>query len=213
MSDALIAETRKKFHRRLIENGVLTVSENGTVSNADSSSASSKAVALRTAEIISGKCRCRLHVVNKPAGQTLGRQFEVHTADFLSATFLELGSIRPGKWNIACPGLGVSTFTQYEHLAELSSLINCNPQLAAALGNDYVIAPDIVIYRERYTDDELNVCGHIVNMTSALASDIRAVNGTSPVLHAVISAKYTMRSDRAQNSRTEAFNLSIRILL
>ena len=32
-------------------------------------------------------------------------------------------------------------------------------------------------------------------------------NGGKPVLHASISAKWTMRSDRAQNSRTEALNL------
>ena len=32
-------------------------------------------------------------------------------------------------------------------------------------------------------------------------------NGGKPILHANISAKFTMRSDRAQNSRTEALNL------
>ena len=38
-------------------------------------------------------------------------------------------------------------------------------------------------------------------------ADIRKVNGGKPLLHASVSAKYTMRSDRAQNSRTEALNL------
>ena len=38
-------------------------------------------------------------------------------------------------------------------------------------------------------------------------ADIRKANGGKPLLHASVSAKYTMRSDRAQNSRTEALNL------
>ena len=40
-----------------------------------------------------------------------------------------------------------------------------------------------------------------------LKTDIREKNGGLPILHASISAKWTMRSDRAQNSRTEALNL------
>ena len=36
---------------------------------------------------------------------------------------------------------------------------------------------------------------------------LRRKNGGKPVLHASVSAKWTMRSDRAQNSRTEALNL------
>ncbi len=32
-------------------------------------------------------------------------------------------------------------------------------------------------------------------------------NGGLPILHASVSAKWTMRSDRAQNSRTEALGL------
>ena len=38
-------------------------------------------------------------------------------------------------------------------------------------------------------------------------TDIRKANGGKPILHASVSAKFTMRSDRAQNSRTEALNL------
>ena len=38
-------------------------------------------------------------------------------------------------------------------------------------------------------------------------ADLRSKNSGLPILHASISAKWTMRSDRAQNSRTEALNL------
>ena len=41
----------------------------------------------------------------------------------------------------------------------------------------------------------------------ATMADLRKANGGKPLLHASVSAKWTMRSDRAQNSRTEALNL------
>ena len=44
-------------------------------------------------------------------------------------------------------------------------------------------------------------------LTSQQIKDIRKSNGGKPLLHASVSAKFTMRSDRAQNSRTEALNL------
>ena len=47
----------------------------------------------------------------------------------------------------------------------------------------------------------------LVNDTVCKMADIRASNGGRPILHASISAKWTMRSDRAQNSRTEALGL------
>lgn len=37
--------------------------------------------------------------------------------------------------------------------------------------------------------------------------DIRETNGRTPMLHASVPAKFTMRSDRAQNSRTEGLYL------
>lgn len=44
-------------------------------------------------------------------------------------------------------------------------------------------------------------------VSNADKSSLRKANGGRPILHASISAKFTMRSDRAQNSRTEALNL------
>lgn len=209
MKDALISEARKNFHKHILATNLLILTEEGIASNADSSSSSSKAIAKKTAEIISERCGQKINVMNKISGQTSGRQFEILISGFLCDTFLKLSDIRPGKWVIQRSGSGTKTsdFVQYEHLALLHELINENIQLAAALGNDYVIAPDIVIYRELYNDDEINQKRLIVNNTAALASDIREKNGSKPILHASISAKFTMRSDRAQNSRTEALNL------
>ena len=76
-----------------------------------------------------------------------------------------------------------------------------------SLGNDYLVAPDIVIYRKLYKDYEINENQIVVDNTVSTKADIREANGGKPILHASISAKFTMRSDRAQNSRTEALNL------
>lgn len=38
-------------------------------------------------------------------------------------------------------------------------------------------------------------------------ASIRAANGGLPILHASISCKWTIRSDRVQNARSEALNL------
>lgn len=75
------------------------------------------------------------------------------------------------------------------------------------IGNNYIVAPDIVIYRELEADEEINKMQLLVNDTVCKMADIRASNGGRPILHASISAKWTMRSDRAQNSRTEALGL------
>jgi hypothetical protein len=75
------------------------------------------------------------------------------------------------------------------------------------LGNDYVVAPDIVVARHPCTDDEINDAMNILDDTVCLKTDIRKKNNSLDIMHASISAKWTMRSDRAQNSRTEALNL------
>lgn len=150
-------------------------------------------------------------MVEKISGQTLGKQFEMLTMEFLQATFPNLQNLYPGKWSILQLGnnnkLKTSDFEQYEHLAYLNALTAENAQLAAALGNDYLVAPDVVVYRELFEDDEINQNQCIVDNDVSKMADIRKVNGGKPLLHASVSAKYTMRSDRAQNSRTEALNL------
>lgn len=70
--------------------------------------------------------------------------------EFFQATFPNLQNLYPGKWSILQLGnnnkLKTSDFEQYEHLAYLSTLTAENAQLAAALGNDYLVAPDVVVY-------------------------------------------------------------------
>jgi hypothetical protein len=75
------------------------------------------------------------------------------------------------------------------------------------LGRDYIIAPDIIIVREPESDEVINAKQFLVDDTVALRSGIRQRNNTLPLLHASISCKWTLRSDRAQNARSEALNL------
>lgn len=204
-SEALIAEQRKVFHRALVENGVLAISASGVPSNADSSNGLSKRIASGIAE----QLMAELH--ERHAGQTSGAKFETIVADYVALTFPRLQNVRPGDWTVIKLGnrsaRKTSSYIQYEHLAYLDELTKENKNLSAMIGNDYMVAPDIVVYREPCSDQELNTPIKIVNESTCLESDLRASNGGKPILHASISAKWTMRSDRAQNSRTEALNL------
>lgn len=204
-SEALIAKQRRVFHRALVENGVLAISATGVPSNADSSNGLSKRIASGIAE----QLMAELH--ERHAGQTSGAKFETIVADYVTLTFPHLQNVRPGDWTVIKLGnrsaRKTSSYIQYEHLAYLDELTKENKNLSAMIGNDYMVAPDIVVYREPCSDQELNTPIKIVNDSTCLESDLRACNGGKPILHASISAKWTMRSDRAQNSRTEALNL------
>lgn len=203
--DALIAEARKKYHEALLRRGVLTMDAKGIPSNADSSSKLSIAIAQGIAK------RLMAETHDKAVGQTSGAKFEQINMEFLEATFPKLQNVRPGKWVIAKLGnrsaIKTSSFAQYEHLEYLTRLIAYDAKLAASMGNDYMVAPDVVIYREPVSDEELNSPNATVDDTVCNMADIRKKNGGLPILHASVSAKWTMRSDRAQNSRTEALGL------
>ena len=194
-----------------VETNTLTLTKAGVASNADTSSRGSKAIAGKIVDILVDEHHHTVNTVDKISRQTLGKQFELLTMEFLQETFPHLQNLRPGQWSILQLGnnnrLKTSDFEQYEHLAYLSALTAENAQLAAALGNDYLVAPDVVIYRNLYEDEEINAKQYIVDDEISRMADIRKSNGGKPLLHASVSAKYTMRSDRAQNSRTEALNL------
>lgn len=209
--EALIANARFHFHERLFETNTLTLTSTGIASNADTSSRGSKAISRKIVDILVDEHHHTVNIVDKISGQTLGKQFEILTMDFLRETFPLLQNLRPGRWTILQLGnnnkLKTSDFAQYEHLAYLNALTTQNAQLAAALGNDYLVAPDVVVYRDLYEDHEINAVQCIVDTNISKMADIRKANGGKPILHASVSAKFTMRSDRAQNSRTEALNL------
>ena len=99
------------------------------------------------------------------------------------------------------------SFAQYDHLRYLSELVKANNELKTILGNDYIVAPDVVVYRHPLMENELNEPFEVADEECARHTELRFINSERPLLLASVSAKWTMRSDRAQNSRTEAFNL------
>ena len=78
---ALIVEERKKYHKALLENGVLTIDQHGIPSNADSSSKLSIAIAKGIAD------RLMAETHDKAVGQTSGARFQQINMEFLAATF------------------------------------------------------------------------------------------------------------------------------
>ena len=203
--NALIATERKRLQDALVNSGVLVIDGAGIASNADKDSRISRDVALSIAKELGAKPG------KKMKGQAMGSAFERAVEEYVAATFPKLQGIRPGKWEVMRLGnssaIKVSAYAQYEHLQYLDELTKENKRLSAMIGNDYMVGPDIVVYRGLYSDEELNDPIKIVDNNTCTYADIREANGGKPILHASISAKWTIRSDRAQNSRTEALNL------
>ena len=201
---SIIKEARINFHKALLKS-VLKIDENGVPSNADKDQKSSVQYAKSIADQLKSEVGVRL------AGQSSGNEFEKIVASFIQETFSQFSHLRPGKWEIFQVGsrkkLKIAEYSQYEHLVLLQNATKGNPQLAASLGNDYTISPDVIIARGREKDEFINSKNLIVDNSIALLSDLRLFNGKSSILHASISTKWTLRSDRAQNARSEALNL------
>jgi len=198
-------EARKMFHASLLES-ILTINGAGVVSNADSSNTSSKNIAKGIAELLHAET-----VAERSAGQTSGNQFEGICADFVRNTFLKLGHLRPGTWEIhqvtGRNRLEIARYVQYAHLVALDRAAKADAELAAALGSDYTITPDIVLARHTEDDSIINTPACLVDDNVTTLASLRKKNNELPLLHASISCKWTIRSDRAQNARSEALNL------
>ena len=205
MNSAFLLEARRSFHKSLLES-VLTRSDKKVPSNADKDSKLSVALASGILDKLGIET-----IGARLAGQTSGSQFEVICRNFLELTFFKLGHLRPGNWEVKCVGgrnrMEIARYEQYGHLAELEILARQNPEIAAALGNEYTITPDLIIARTPEPDEVINAPEALVNDEVALRSALRLKNNAHPLLHASISCKWTLRSDRAQNARSEALNL------
>lgn len=207
-TEALLARARLSFHSALLSKGVLSIDSNGVVSNADKSQPASRAYAAHMLNALSSET----NVAEKLAGQRAGSSFETEVTAFLGAAFPLLAHVRPATWTIQKVGgrrqsNSVAQFEQYGHLVDLSRAVRANPSLQAVLGNAYSIAPDIVMHRVPLSDAEINAEQIVVDETVAQHTSLRASVNDQPILHAVISCKWTMRSDRSQNARSEALNL------
>lgn len=82
-------------------------------------------------------------------------------------------------WLVYRGGL-VSQFSQFTHLKDLQAILQHNPTLRATFAGDYQVQTDVYV---------------------GVANS--AKNEEPPFLHAAISSKWTIRSDRVQNVRHE----------
>lgn len=197
-----ISMVRRQFHETVCQHAVF-YKKNNAPSIADTGSRLSTKLSQSIFEQI-GIPLAR----QKITPQSAGKEFEQAIRIFLQESFSLLDHLRPAKWHFSVQG-NIADFEQYQHIAELNRLIEQNQQIQSALG-DYLIKPDVVVSRSVLSDEEINQRQHIVSPHSyPQYSPLRQTNSSDPkpILHASISCKLTLRSDRSQNARTEGLNL------
>lgn len=86
---------------------------------------------------------------------------------------------RSRKWVVSRTG-AVSDYAQFTHLSNLQAIIQTNPTLRTTFAGDYQVKTDVYVGVENPAD-----------------------LFQPPFLHAAISSKWTIRSDRVQNVRHE----------
>ena len=195
-----LLEARRKFHAECLA-GPITETK-GVPSIADVSSKPSREIATS----VVAKIGATKSYAEKPAGQTSGKMFETACQNFVAGCFEQLIHLRPGTFTVE-KGQAISRFDQYAHLDELRALALDNRELRTLLGTDYLIEPDVVVIRQPEPDEAINREQQLVDESVARRTALREANGARATLHASISCKLTIRSDRVQNTRSEALNL------
>lgn len=203
-----LSKLRKRFHKK-ISADLLRIRKNKKKgdypNNADGDSKISVNIAWEITKQLTNK-----PIYGNIAGQQAGSLFETITMEFLEDSFSLLNHLRPGKWHYSLNSI-ISNYDQYRDLANIDSFIKRNKELATTFGKEYLIAPDIVIGKEAVTDNIINKKKKILGKKEKYAklTPFRKINckNNSQILHASISCKWTLRSDRGQNARTEALNL------
>ena len=74
--EALIANARFHFHKKLFENNTLTLTTAGVASNADTSSRGSKAISRKIIDILVEEQNHAVSTVDKISGQTLATVYK-----------------------------------------------------------------------------------------------------------------------------------------
>jgi len=119
--------------------------------------------------------------VNPAVPQAPGGPLEQAVCDHLG---VELARRHQDRQWLVGRGTVITGFDQYAHLSDVDALVRANPELRITVGMDYLIRPDVTVG-----------LGH-VETASGL-----------PPLHAAISCKWTIRSDRVQNIRHECLQM------
>jgi hypothetical protein len=232
---ALIGNLRARLHRVLIEQ-LTEVRTNKFAATAGSLAAghicysmadSDNELSIALAALMVDAMMRRRRWKPTAVGDKSGRAFQKVVAGFVGdvlgrinlgplASFHVIVPVQRGKVDRRLPTEGdprststIANFEAYAHLLAIDTLIQADGRIRAAFGGDYFVRPDVLVWRRPLTVAEVNQSGLLLDSAALAAtrSSALADGGGGNVLHASISCKWTMRSDRAQNSRTEAANL------
>lgn len=203
MAEPFLSEARKAFHAALLKS-IMWSDGKDIPSIADRHSKSSVVISKGLLKRLGSSS-----VNDRLAGQMAGSKFEVIVGEFLEETLPRFQSLRPGRYRFTkgSTRLAIADSDQYRHLSSLSAAIAKDADLAVAIGMDYLIKPDVMVLRDPEPDEAINASEYLVGGEVGRLSSIRATNSSLPILHASVSCKWTLRSDRAQNARSEALNL------
>lgn len=196
-----LAHSRRAFHRRLLAE-VLSVDVDGHPGNADKKSQVSCDISTRFVAQIGEPS-----IAQGVSYREKETQFAACCKDYLSESVSCFGRLGGGRWKVDCARVGVKQFEELRHLAMLIELCETVTKVADDVSEMNVVLPDIVISRNPEEDRTINRGPLTVDGDTARHAPIRKVNNDTPILHASVSCKWTLRSDRAQNARTEALNL------
>ena len=141
--------------------------------SADVDSAESLGIAAAALEVMG----TRQFAVDLATPANPGSQLEIAVRDDVADRLTERASER--VWSVVRGGL-ITHYAQYVHLQDIDALVLAEPSLRVTLGRDYIIRPDVTV---------------------GLVS--RVLDAGVPFLHAAISCKWSIRSDRVQNIRHE----------
>lgn len=138
---------------------------------------------------------------------SLDERFSSLVLKFIQKAFASSILARSQKWKIVNVRdkneINRVKLAHYERLDYFTELAKTGTQLStAALGNNVVLLPDILLYRNGFSDAEINAPFPVVDGQSAKNADLRASNGNPARLQAVISTLWQMENTKTY--RTEA---------
>jgi len=200
-----ISELRQEYHRRICSE-IIRISH-GAKGDYPNFADGSSVLSTNYAWGILKQLSCKRND-NKLKGQTAGTRFERITKDFIKDSLTHLQHVRPGEFEYFVRE-SITQFTQYDHLNYISHAFKGDAVLASAFGGDYVVQADITVGKKPMSDALIDEHGILRNSADdhAKYTILRERNSPHQILHAVISCKWTIRTDRAQNTRTEVLNL------
>ena len=201
--------------RPIVGTSLLPPGQTSTVNVADVSNYVSARIGWEWARRLPGPFHAK-----KILGQTAGERFTTEVRRYIESAIGVAQILRKTDWKYTLevttgstrtqpknPRIKASKFAQYRHLDAIKEVFERRPDLEAVFGSDYIVEPDIVVFSEPMSIDALGGRPESpISTFSPLLSDAQ-YGGGAPILHASVSCKLTIRSDRAQNARLEALNL------